>query len=276
MKEHASARLQTLDRFMWPGGSEPKPPLNQNYVRMYGHNLCPFVARARWTFSCKQVAFQECYMDLNDKAQWFKDFNTGLLPILEFPTGEMAPESDIAIEYALQTAGPEQGINLIPSDPLQAALMRVKIAEFNKRLPLAYAMNMSRFQDVEKIDAFVAENVPWYENLIETAGDGNWLMGTEDLTLLDIYCGAVWDYFYVHLYRASAFSDGAQRANLTQNSPRWIAYMERIREHPKIAPVCMSLAAAEKHAERTRSWPQGQKCQLSLEVLSDGVFSDLP
>ena len=41
-------------------------------------------------------------MDLNDKAQWFKDFNAGFVPILEFPSGEMVPESDIAIGYALE------------------------------------------------------------------------------------------------------------------------------------------------------------------------------
>lgn len=57
LKTHASTKLNTLERFMWPGGSEPKPATNQNHVRMYGHNLCPFVARSRWTFACKDVPF---------------------------------------------------------------------------------------------------------------------------------------------------------------------------------------------------------------------------
>ena len=43
LKEHASTKFDTLERFMWPGGQEQKPPVNKNHVRMYGHNLCPFV-----------------------------------------------------------------------------------------------------------------------------------------------------------------------------------------------------------------------------------------
>ena len=128
---------------------------------------------------------------------------------------------------------------------------------------------------MDKIDAYVAQNVPWYEQMIEQAGEDKWLLGTANLTLLDIYCGAVWDVFYAHLYKAAAFADGAARANLAQTSPRWVAYMERIREHPKVAPVCMNLLAADKHATRARGWAQGEKCQLSLDVVT-GVFPDLP
>ena len=112
---------------MWPGGQEAKPPTNTSHVRMYGHNLCPFVTRARWTFSCKDVAFQEVFLDLNNKGQWHKDFNTGVLPVLEVPSGELIPESGIIADYALQVAGPNQGLKLIPDDPVQAALMRAKI-----------------------------------------------------------------------------------------------------------------------------------------------------
>ena len=85
------------------------------------------------------------FLDNDNKAQWFKDFNGGFLPILEFPTGEMVPESDIVVEFTLQEAGPDQGLDLIPRDPLRAALMRVKIFEFNKRLPMAFAMVRTRF-----------------------------------------------------------------------------------------------------------------------------------
>lgn len=99
-------------------------------------------------------------------------------------------------------------------------------------------------------------------------------MGTDDLTLLDIYVGAMWDSVYC-LFKAPAYSEAASRANLAQNAPNWMSYMERVRAHPKIAPVCMNLQAAEKHAERTLGWPEGEKCHLSLEVL-EGVFPDLP
>jgi len=75
----------TLERIFYPGGETPKPAPNTNHLRMYAHNLCPFVARARYTLSAKQVEFQECMVDLNNKAKWHTDFNGGLIPILETP-----------------------------------------------------------------------------------------------------------------------------------------------------------------------------------------------
>ena len=126
MKAHAESKFNTLERFMWPGGQEAKPPTNTGHVRMYGHNLCPFVARARWAFACKDVPYQEVFVDLHDKGQWHVDFNGGVLPVLEVPSGELIPESDILANYALQVAGPNQGLKLIPDDPVQAALMRAK------------------------------------------------------------------------------------------------------------------------------------------------------
>ena len=102
-------------------------------------------------------------MDLNDKAQWFKDFNGGMVPILEFPSGDLIPESNIAVEYALQVAGTDQGIKLIPDDPVQACHMRVKMDEFNSKLPKFFAMYLCRFADMEVIDDYVTTIVPWVE-----------------------------------------------------------------------------------------------------------------
>ena len=98
-------------------------------------------------------------------------------------------------------------------------------------------------------------------------------MGTDELTLLDVMTGAMWDLLFV-LIQASANSECAARLNLQQNAPRWWAYMERLRAHPKIANTCMHLEAADKHSTRLRNWQEGVKCQLSLDVLN-GVFPDL-
>ena len=148
--------MQSLDRFIWPGGNEPKPETNQNYVRMYSHNLCPYVARARFAFACKEIPYQEVFIDLNDKGQWHKDFNGGLVPVLEMPTGDLIPESGIAMQFAIESAPSGQGIDLIPADPILAAEMRVKIAEHDKdwwtyMLPIY----LSRFRDYEAIDKCV-------------------------------------------------------------------------------------------------------------------------
>ena len=46
---------------------------------------------------------------MNNKAQWHKDFNGGMIPIMETPQGDMIPESGIVAQYAIE-ANPEGGI----------------------------------------------------------------------------------------------------------------------------------------------------------------------
>ena len=130
-------------------------------------------------------------MDLQDKAQWHKDFNNGFIPVLEVPSGDLIPESNIVSDYALQVAGPNQGLKLIPDDPVLTAKMRVKMADFdNKVLPLFFGMYLSRYADMEKIDTYVREGVPLVEAMCPEIGSTKWLMGTDELTQLDVHCGA--------------------------------------------------------------------------------------
>ena len=96
---------------------------------------------------------------------------------------------------------------------------------------------------MEKIDAYVAEALPFIESFIgQDSGDDKWLMGTDELTMLDIHAGAFLDSMYT-AFKAEANSEGAARANLAVNAPIWTAYMERLRAHPKIAPVCINQEA---------------------------------
>ena len=79
-----AAKLHTLEQFFYAGGDEPKPETNKNYLRLYGHNLCPFVARARYALALKGIPFQEVHVDLNNKSKWHLDLNGGMVPVLEF------------------------------------------------------------------------------------------------------------------------------------------------------------------------------------------------
>ena len=38
------------------------------------------------------------------------DFNNGFIPVLETPAGDLIPESGIVTNYALDAAGPNQGL----------------------------------------------------------------------------------------------------------------------------------------------------------------------
>ena len=275
MKENAAPKFDTLERFMWPGGDEAKPAVNKNHIRMYGHNLCPFVERSRWTFAAKDVQFQEVFVDLNSKAGWHTEFNGGMIPVLEVPSGQLIPESQVIADYALQVAGSEQGIKLIPDDPVQAALMRAKMAEFDSKiLSFSFGIYFAKYSAGEAMDKYVANAVPWNEALCPEVGSDKWLFGTDEITQLDIHIGAQWDFVYCQS-RTPAFADGFGPANLPVVSPKWCAYMERLRSHPKLAPVAISQEAADKHATRVRSWPAEERCQLSLDVLQ-GLFPNCP
>lgn len=102
-------------------------------------------------------------MDLSDKPKWHTDFNKGFIPVLEVPSGEMFPESDINAQYALQVAGAEQGIQLIPSDPVAAAKVRTAMAKFESEMlgPL-FGIYLKKFKP-EGAEDFLARAVPLFE-----------------------------------------------------------------------------------------------------------------
>ena len=79
----------------YAAGNIPKPPTNTKFIRHYTHNLCPFSARARYTFAAKGIPFQSCEIDLNNKAQWHIDVNNGVAPVMELPSGALIIESAI-------------------------------------------------------------------------------------------------------------------------------------------------------------------------------------
>jgi glutaredoxin 2 len=95
-----ASKLHTLDMFFCPAGDAPKPETNKNYLRLYGHNLCPFVARARYALALKNIPFQEVQVDLNSKTKWHLDLNGGLVPVLETPAGDLIIESGIIMAFA--------------------------------------------------------------------------------------------------------------------------------------------------------------------------------
>ena len=148
----------------------------------------------------------------------------------------------------------------------------MKIIKFEQNVMMKlFHMYLARYADMEKVDTYFNEAAPVMEQMIEEAGEGKWLLGTDELTLLDIQCGAILDFMYTAL-KAPTNSEAQARANLSVTAPKWMAYQERLRAHPKIAPVCMNQEAMDRHMARTRTWePADVKCQLSLAPLM-GLF----
>ena len=103
--------------------STPKPQLNTHMPRLYGHSLCPYAERVRLSLAARNVEYERCEINLQDKTQWHKDINGGLVPILELSDGTILLDSKILMEYANE-AYQLQGYNLLPDTPLQKAIMR--------------------------------------------------------------------------------------------------------------------------------------------------------
>mmetsp|Transcript_13747 Transcript_13747/g.23439 ORF Transcript_13747/g.23439 Transcript_13747/m.23439 type:complete len:101 (+) Transcript_13747:42-344(+) len=95
-----------LEEMYYNAGDLPKPEVNSEHLRVYGHQLCPFVQRAYLALSCKDIEFQKVNMNLDQKAQWHKDINGGLVPILETPSGKFFNESAFIVQFALEFAKP--------------------------------------------------------------------------------------------------------------------------------------------------------------------------
>lgn len=263
-------RCDTLEPFIWRGGSCEKPPTNKNHLRLYSHNLCPFVARVRYTLACKEIPFQMVYLDLQNKAQWHKDYNGGTVPILEKPDGSLENESAQMMAWAIESqAG--KGIDLMPADSKPA--MDEKEALFSDSMATFWPILKTRYQDMSKIDEFLAAGgaAEKWNALCDT--NGKFLLGTDELTLVDIKCGTLWELQW-HGIHSDVNSVAAARLDLQKNAPHWWAFMERFRAHPKVAPLCMNLKAAAVFNARVVTHDPNEKCQLSIPEIA-AAFPEL-
>lgn len=107
---------QNLKTLYILNGHTAKPRTNKNYIRLYGHPLCPFVERALLAFRAKQVKHQFCGVDLTEKNKWHKDINGGLVPFIELPDGKFVIESTGVAEWVQDFSS--DGVNLYPGDQL--------------------------------------------------------------------------------------------------------------------------------------------------------------
>ena len=111
---------------------------------------------------------------------------------------------------------------------------------------------------------YKTETLPVFEQWA-TEANGKFLMGTDDLTQLDIHCSGVWEIIY--LWNCGAYASVEEVLQSRQNAPNWCAYMERFRNHPAIKPVRMNAKASENQGVRSHAWNPDEKCHLSLEIL---------
>jgi glutathione S-transferase len=100
-------------------------------ITLYDAARCPFCARVRIVLAEKGVPYEPVEIDLSNRPSWLYQKNpAGRVPVLEEDT-LVLPESAVIMEY-LEERYPEPG--LLPSDPAQRALERLRIDRFDHEL----------------------------------------------------------------------------------------------------------------------------------------------
>jgi glutathione S-transferase len=104
-------------------------------ITLYDAPRCPYCARVRIVLAEKGVEYETVEIDLSDRPDWLYEKNPlGKVPVLE--EGEFVlPESDVIMEY-LEERYPEPA--LLPDDPGDRALVRLRIFRFDTNLGDAY------------------------------------------------------------------------------------------------------------------------------------------
>ena len=118
--------------------------------------------------------------------------------------------------------------------------------------------------------AYKNDVLPLYEQWV-TEANGKYLLGTDEITMLDIHCGSLMEGIY--LWEKGPYLDVDAHLRIRENAPNWVAYMERFRNPPAIKPYRVIRQACDNHGVRSRAWDPNEKCQLSLAIL-EGVFPD--
>jgi glutathione S-transferase len=100
-------------------------------LTLYDAARCPYCARVRIVLAEKGVEHEVVEIDLSDRPAWLYEKNpVGKVPVLEEDTF-VVPESAVIMEY-LEERYPEPA--LLPADPAQRALARVRVFRFDDLL----------------------------------------------------------------------------------------------------------------------------------------------
>jgi glutathione S-transferase len=104
-------------------------------LTLYDAARCPYCARVRIVLAEKQLEFEVVAIDLDDRPDWLYEKNAvGKVPVLE-EDGWVLPESLVIMEY-LEERYPEPA--LLPADPADRAIARLRLARFDDALGTAY------------------------------------------------------------------------------------------------------------------------------------------
>jgi glutathione S-transferase len=120
-------------------------------LTVYDAERCPYAARVRITLAEKGLPYEAVAIDLDDRPAWLYEKNpAGRVPVLEEEGGFVLPESVVILEY-LEERFPEPA--LLPLDPAERALARLRIERFDDLGDAYYAARRGRDGGPAQLDA---------------------------------------------------------------------------------------------------------------------------
>jgi glutathione S-transferase len=134
-------------------------------------HLCPYVQRALTTLNEKGLPFEQVYIDLADKPQWFLEISPlGKVPVLQ-ANGTAIFESSVICEFLEEIGSP----SMLPREPIQRALHRSYMEMASNTLNVIAGLYST--QDTDLFDTklrLLKDRLLWLEGLL---GDAPFLLG---------------------------------------------------------------------------------------------------
>ena len=197
-------------------------------------------------------------MDLEDKAEWHKELNGGLVPVLETPQGQLVIESRVHMELANEL-GKEEGLQLYDKDPFKAAIQRQKIEKYASSVPGAVlSIMMYRGKITEKIDELRDVIVPKMENYLKDVLEGGKKFAGGDVPdMVDCF---IYPFpSRVVLLEGSPMHEIFEHIKVKENAPTLYAYISRMRDHELFKPVVARPEAFHKFLKEVLAKEEGVK-----------------
>jgi glutathione S-transferase len=256
----ADQTLETLNIFE---GDEVKPQVNLNYIRLYGHMLCPFVEKARIALAARAIPFQQVNIDLTKKAAWHVALG-GLVPILELQDGTLINESKVIMEYA-EDAYPKTGYSLLPANVVERALLRVDF-KYTDALMSVYWTPLFKKAVVEEDFLKIREKLQALEDYATAHAKETspFLGGTENPSQLDVHVYVLIS--RIPMMKSSATLTAFQEAYKFDSFPRLAKMVTAIKDRPEFRGVLAYTSAFLPHVEKNMAAPLGIKVQLYLPI----------
>lgn len=221
-----------------------------NTLTLVSHHLCPYAQRAAIALDEKEVPFEQIFVDLSDKPDWFRALSPlGKVPLLRVALdGQDAVifESAVILEYLEET----QAQSLHPADPLQRARHRSWI-EFGSQVLNGIARFYYARTD-EALDDEARALARMFVRLEAELREGPWFAG-QDFSLVDAVYGPIFRYF-------DAFDQIADFGILT-DKPKTAVWREALAERASVRD-----AVAPDYPERLLKFLRDRRSAVSRRI----------